>query len=313
MGSVRGPDRRRVISILTDFGTVDGYVAAMKGVILGLNPDATLVDITHQVPPQDVRFGAFVLHTVHRYFPPGTVHLAVVDPGVGTERAGVILDTGSSLFVGPDNGLLSFVLAEGRRMVGQIEDLGSSPSDQSDAGARGGEASSVPRAHGPERAVPLPDGWRAVRIAEPRFWLADVSTTFHGRDIFAPVAAHLALGEPLESFGPPIPVLRSFPIQEPRRLPNGDLEGEVLHVDRFGNLITNLRGESLPRGQVVVELAGRRLQGLRATYAGSSDLVALVGSSGYLEIALPGGSAQAETGAGVGTPVRVAVRRQSSH
>ena len=136
--------------------------------------------------------------------------------------------------------------------------------------------------------MPIPDGWRAVRIAEPRFWLPNPSSTFHGRDIFAPVAAHLSLGEPLESFGPPMEALKAFPIPGVERPPGGELAGEVLHVDRFGNLITNLRAEDLPHGEMVTEIAGHRLQGVRRTYAGATGLVALVGSSGYLEVALPG-------------------------
>ncbi len=250
------------IALLTDFGTGDGYVGAMKGVILGLNPRAPIVDITHEIPRQGVRDAAFVLHTVHRYFPTGTVLLAVVDPGVGSDRAAVVVDTGRAVFVAPDNGLLSFVLAEGR--------------------------GSEPRTQNPEQTVPIPDGWRAVRIAEPRFWLPNPSSTFHGRDIFAPVAAHLSLGEPLESFGPPMEALKAFPIPGVERPPGGELAGEVLHVDHFGNLITNLRAEDLPHGEMVTEIAGHRLQGVRRTYAGATGLVALVGSSGYLEVALPG-------------------------
>ena len=144
-----------------------------------------------------------------------------------------------------------------------------------------------------------------MRIAEPRYWLPNPSSTFHGRDVFAPVAAHLSLGEPVENFGPAMEMLKAFPIPAARRLPSGQVDGEVLHVDRFGNLVTNLRAEDLPEGEMVAEIAGRQIHGLRRTYAGAAGLVALVGSSGYLEIALPGGSAQAEIGRGVGTPVRV--------
>ena len=312
MARRQGSPKDVVIALLTDFGTADGYVGAMKGVILGLNPRACLVDVTHEIPPQDVRGGAFVLHTVHRYFPARTVLLVVVDPGVGTERAAVILDTGPALFVAPDNGLLSFVLAEAKALSPESRVL--------EAGARklktqnpalgtqhSGPSTQDPalRTQNPELSAPLPPGWRAVRIAEPRFWLPNPSTTFHGRDIFAPVAAHLSLGEPVEGFGPAMDTLKAFLVPTPRLLPDGQVEGEVLHVDRFGNLITNLRAEDLPRGEMVVEVAGHRIRGLRPTYAGGVGLVALVGSSGYLEIALPGGSARAEIGQGVGMLVRV--------
>ncbi len=279
MARRQGAGQGAIISLLTDFGTADGYVGAMKGVILGLNPRVTLVDVTHEIPPQEVRDGAFVLHTVHRYFPPRAIHLAVVDPGVGTDRAALIVDTGREMFVLPDNGLLSYLLAEASQS--------SVPSPQS--------------LHG----VPLPEGWRAVRIAESRYWLPNPSTTFHGRDVFAPVAAHLSLGVPLEEFGPAMESLLIFPIPRVQRLDEGELLGSVIHVDRFGNLITNLTARDLPRCPTVVEIAGHQIRGLSRTYAEGAGLVALVGSSGYLEIALPGGSAREAVGLGVATPVRV--------
>lgn len=273
-----------VITLLTDFGTADGYVAAMKGVILSRNPRAVLVDVTHEVGPQDVRGAAFVLHTVHRYFPPRTVHLVVVDPGVGTERAGLILDTGQALYVGPDNGLFSFLLAEERERSGQ------------EVGLREIAHISI---------VEVPPHWRAVLIAESSFWLPEPSNTFHGRDIFAPVAAHLSLGEPVERFGPRLDTLRAFDVPVARKLPDGGVEGAVLHVDRFGNLITSIRGDELPRGSFTTEVAGRHIEGISRTYADGSGLIVLVGSSGYLEVALSGGSAASATGLGVGSPVRV--------
>ena len=276
------------MTLLTDFGTLDGYVAAMKGVILGINPSAALVDVTHDVGPQDVRGAAFVLHTVHRYFPHGTVHLVVVDPGVGTARAGVILDTGDARFVAPDNGVLSYRLAAER---GPAE-RGLAPLD--DAGTV---------------MVPVPRDWCAVRIAESRYWLESPSDTFHGRDIFAPVAAHLSRGEPVERFGPRMDALRCFEIPTVRRVPEGGIEGAVLHVDRFGNLITSVQARDLPKAVSSVEIGGHHIQGLVRTYAEGRGLVALIGSSGYLEVALPGGSAAASTGLGLGAPVRVLSKR----
>jgi S-adenosylmethionine hydrolase len=337
-----------VVSILTDFGTADGYVAAMKGVILGINRKARIVDVTHEVRPQDVWGGAFVLHSVCRYFPPGSVHLAVVDPDVGTDRAGVILDTGEALFVAPDNGLLSFLL-EGARDTeprrhedaegpGVDVGRGALPRRSADAGNAAGNGEGLDRSEdenaGREsrlsplghRALPcdtgegegtrpsthhpspithhsLPPGWRAVRIEEPRYWLPEPSNTFHGRDIFAPVAAHLSLGEPPDSFGPAMDKLVTLPIPRPMRRPDGRVCGAVLHVDRFGNLITNLRGADLPPEPFQIETGAQRISGLIRTYAEGRGLIALIGSSGYLEIARSGGSAHAEVGVGVGAEV----------
>lgn len=277
-----------IVTLLTDFGVQDGYVAAMKGVILGINPSAVLVDVTHEIAPQDVRGGAFVLHTVHRYFPPRTVHLAVVDPEVGTARAGIALDTGEALFVAPDNGLLSYLLAAERAS----SERGPAPLD------------SIGTVQ-----VAVPEGWRAVRLEESRYWLRNPSNTFHGRDVFAPVAAHLSRGEPVDSFGPGLEALRAFEVPVGRRLPGGGIEGVVLHVDRFGNLITSIKAGDLPRGAVTVEIGGHHIQGLARAYAEGRGLVALVGSSGYVEVALPGGSAARFTGLGLDASVRVVPRR----
>ena len=273
-----------IITILTDFGTSDGYVAAMKAVILNVNPKIVLVDVTHEISPQDVRGGAFVLNTVHRFFPPGTIHLAVVDPGVGSNRDAVIVDTGEALYVAPDNGLLSYLLLDKRESAG----YGIAAVDR---------AGTFP--------VEVPQKWRVVRIAEPRYWLPDPSRTFHGRDIFAPVAAYLSLGEPVERFGPRVDTIRSFEVPFARKTPDGAIGGEVIHVDRFGNLITCVREEDLPRGQVVLEVGSYRILGLSQNYSEGHGLTALVGSSGYVEVALPGGSAAGMTGLGAGSPIRV--------
>ncbi len=276
--------------MLTDFGTSDGYVAAMKAVILNINPRVVIVDVTHEIPPQDVRSGAFVLNTVYRYFPPGTIHLMVVDPGVGSERAGVAVDTGEALYVAPDNGLLSYLLADKRAPAAH----GIAPVDV---------AGTFP--------VEVPPHWRTVRLSESRYWLPGHSSTFHGRDIFAPVAAYLSMGEPLERFGPRMETLRSFEVPVARKGPDGAIEGEVVHTDRFGNLITSVREEDLPKGAVVVELGNYRIVGLSNNYSEGRGLTALVGSSGYLEVALPGGSALAMTGLGAGSEVRVEKARLS--
>ena len=265
-----------IITLTTDFGLADGYVAAIKGVILSINPDACLVDISHEVKPQDVAEGAFVLSAAYRYFPPGTVHLAVVDPGVGTQRRAIVLKTPDAFFVAPDNGLVASVL----------EDLAP------ESGASG----------------VLGDGLEAVAITNRRYWRSAVSATFHGRDIFAPVAAHLSLGTPLAEFGVRVSSIVVPPAVPVKRRSDGSLTGRIVHIDRFGNLITNVRAEHLPGASVTVGVGGRTIKGLRGTYAEAEGLIALIGSSGRLEIAVNGGSARTLTGAAVGDEVIVASR-----
>ena len=231
---------RPVITLLTDFGTADGYVGEIKGVLFARVAGASVVDVTHDIPPQDVEAGRLTLARVWRRFPPGTVHLAIVDPGVGGDRRALAVESDERALVGPDNGVLSpALLVAGARAV----------------------------------ALPIPPS---------------ASATFHGRDVFAPAAAELALGRPLEALGTPVhdPVIRRTP--EPHRLPNGGIQGQVISVDRFGNLVTNLVG--IRSG--VVEVSGMTLP-LRRTYAdvARGSLVALIGSSGLIEIALRDGSA----------------------
>jgi S-adenosylmethionine hydrolase len=257
----------RIITLLTDFGLEDGYVAAMKGVIAGIAPDARLVDVSHLVPPQDVAFARFRLLTAAPFFPPGTVHLAVVDPGVGTARRAVAIRGGSgSSFVGPDNGLFSGVL---------------------------------------EADPPV----AAVELSDARFWRTpSPSATFHGRDIFSPVAAHLARGTPLESLGPAIPleglVTLDFPGWE---LVPGGAHGAIQAIDRFGNLISNVPGTVLAdRGPWTASIGGRTLTG-RRTYGDvpAGEALALVGSQGFVEIAVHRGDARKALDAGVRDRVEI--------
>lgn len=271
---------RPVITLTTDFGLADAYVAAMKGVILTLNPDAVILDVSHDVRPQQVRQGAFLLQTTLPYLPPGAVHVAVVDPGVGTERQAVALETAAGRFVGPDNGILSPTLP-----------------DDSREGA--------PESGGP---VALPPGGRAVALTNARYHRQPVSDTFHGRDIFAPAAAHLSLGVPLEELGEPLGELAALPPFRAARLPDGSLAGRVVHVDRFGNVVTDIRGEDLPSISITVILRGVEIEGLERTYATARGFVALVNSAGFLEVALPGADAAQEMGADIGAPVSVRVR-----
>ena len=236
---------RRAITLLTDFGTADGYAAEIKGVLHTHAPEATVLDVSHDVPPQDVESARLALARYWRRFPPGTVHVVVVDPGVGSPRAALAVESDGRLLVGPDNGVLSPAL--------------------------------------------LFTGARVVTLPVP----ASASATFHGRDLFAPAAAALAIGTRIDDLGTPFaePVVRRTP--EPRRLADGGVEGQVITIDRFGNAITNclsLRGGTL-------EVEGRLLP-VRRTYAdvAPGEPVALVGSSGLIEVAVREGSAARELG-----------------
>jgi hypothetical protein len=267
-----------VITLTTDFGTGSPYVAAMKGVILSINPWVTVVDLTHDIRPQDVRQAALVLDDVTGRFPPSSCHVVVVDPGVGTDRAIVYAEIGHRRFVAPDNGVLS-------RLARRIP-----PS-------------------------------RIVRLAEPEYWLKPVSATFHGRDIMAPVAARLfpspftrdaKMRGPLDpqKLGPPLEELVMLDWPEAKASP-GRIDGEILDVDSFGNLITNVEAEVLalvpdPR-HVRVQLGEHEVEGVVSTYGDRPQgaVIALVGSSGRLELAVVGGSAATTLGVGVGHAVAV--------
>lgn len=256
------------IAMLTDFGTRDGYPGIMRGVILGIAPASPIVDLTHEIPPQDIAAGAWVLSTAWRYFPAGSIFLAVVDPGVGSARRAVALRAGGRLFVGPDNGLLSLV-------------TGHAPADE------------------------------VVALDSPRYQLPQPSATFHGRDIFAPAAAHLAAGVPLATLGSPLAPESLVTIALPAPHWEGEtLAGQVLHVDTFGNLITSFAGPladallSLPG--VTFTLGGATISDRAATFATgpAGTPFALRDSSGHLAIAVRNGSASAQLGAARGTEVR---------
>ncbi len=267
---------RAIITLTTDFGTDDAYVAAMKGVILDINPDATIVDICHSVGPQAVGEAAFILSTAYPYFPADTVHVVVVDPGVGGPRRAIIVETEKAIFVAPDNGVLSYVV----------------------------QASATRPISRPGRTR-LPPGLEAFQITNRRFWRQPVSSTFHGRDIFAPVAAHISLGKPLSDLGKPIASVNVFPLPRPERDAGGHLTGHVVHIDRFGNLITDVTADDLPSAGLRIDLAGQQIHSLSRSYEGPGGLVALVGSSGRLEISLPRGSAARHLGARVGDVLHI--------
>ncbi len=271
----------KIITLTTDFGLTDGYVAAMKGVILGINPEAKFVDICHNIKPQNIFQAAFVLSTAYPFFPQKTIHVVVVDPGVGTERRAIILRTPSADFVAPDNGVLSYVIQE---------------------------SSAKPAADNINlQEIELEPGLEAVAITKPQFWRTPVSSTFHGRDLFAPVAALLSLGFPPIDFGEAITSLTMLPLPQAYRRLDGSLVGHILHIDNFGNLITNIKGSDLlPAKQpITVEIGNHVISGLSRTYAEGQGLLTLIGSSGYLEVSLKGGSASAFLDAEVGSEVRL--------
>ncbi len=266
-----------IITLTTDFGLADGYVAAMKGVVLGINPEARLVDICHSVRPQNVSQAAFVLSTVYEFFPQRTIHLVVVDPGVGTGRRAIILRTPKADFVAPDNGVLSYVIRQSSVKPVDINQLELGP------------------------------GLESVAITNSQFWRSPVSATFHGRDIFAPVAAHLSLGLPLADFGESITSLMVLPLPHPYQAPDGTLVGHVRHIDNFGNLITNIKGSDLPQKAqtLAIEVGNKVIPGLSLTYGTGEELLALIGSSGYLEISLKEGDASHFLKAEVGAEVKI--------
>ena len=256
------------ITLTTDFGPGSLYTAAMKGVILSIDPAANVVDISHSIPPQDVRQGAVVLEDATVWFPEGTVHVAVVDPGVGTERAIVYARIGSQHYVVPDNGLLSRLAT---------------------------------------RTPPS----KIIRLNKPEYWLDKVSATFHGRDIMAPVAARLGLGLDPGLLGPTIDKLSG--LHWPKvRMTSNKIEGVVLQIDSFGNLVTNIGAEMLagrPTDERVCIVCNiYETWGIFHTYADhpGGTFVALIGSSGRLELAVVGDNAADMLGIEVGTPVIVA-------
>ena len=270
-----------IVTLTTDFGLTDAYVAAMKGVMLGINPEVKIIDICHTIKPQNIPQAAFVLGTTYQFFPRKTIHVVVVDPGVGTERRAIILKTPSADFVAPDNGALSYVI------------------QQSSTKLAGDKVNRQYVELGPEL--------EAIIITKPQFWRSPVSSTFHGRDIFAPVAAHLSLGLSPTDFGEATDSVVMLPLPCPYQAPNGSLVGHILHIDNFGNLITNIKSADLPQTKeaITIEVGNQLISGLSRTYAEGSGLLALIGSSGYLEVSLKEGSACACLKAEVGDEVKV--------
>jgi S-adenosylmethionine hydrolase len=236
-----------IITLLTDFGTADYFVAAMKAVILSVNPHARIVDITHEVAPQDVQEAAFTLLAAYLTFPKGTIHVAVVDPGVGSARSPIVIDAAHQLFVGPDNGIFSYVC---------------------------------------ERDVPS----QIFRITNREFFRQPVSSTFHGRDIFAPVAAALSMGVSPEQLGAPHDGCVRLESLEPKPLKKGGFKAHLLHIDRFGNCVTNITRKHLPNNNAVLAINGKKIDCFKDYFAAEElkkkkRLFAIWGSAGFLEIA----------------------------
>jgi len=261
-----------VITLTTDFGSSDHYVAAVKGVILSINPDATIVDLSHGVEPQRIEQAAFILSCALPYFPRGSIHVVVVDPEVGTQRRALALCTDEGVFIGPDNGVLSPAFSDDER-----------------EGTYDGTA-----------VIPLTAGKQAHLLTNPRFQLSPPSATFHARDIFAPAAAYISLGAKPSDLGPSEQQATALPPFRAVSGKDGTLVGRIIHIDRFGTAITTLRREQLSVPEVVIDIAGRRIQGLCRSYADRGGLVALIGSSGFLEVAVNGASAAASLGLQVG-------------
>jgi S-adenosylmethionine hydrolase len=259
-------DRNRIITLITDFGTQDSYVGAMKGMILNVNPSATIIDISHEIEPQNIHQAAYILKTTCHYYPDDTIHLIVVDPGVGTDRKAVILQTPEAFFIAPDNGILSYV------MDNVVE---------------------------------------AVSITNPQYWASSISPTFHGRDIFAPVAAHLSLGTPLREFGETFSTLVQLPESNPVSEADGSIIGHVIHIDRFGNLITDIHRSHIST-DITIKIKGHCIDRLSSTYAESNDLLALIGSDEHLEIGLKNGNAAAFLGLKYGEEIKINASRKAS-
>lgn len=273
-----GPRPNGIVTLLTDFGTGGVFAGIMKGVLLRVNPLARLVDLTHEIPPHDVLAGALLLRSAVRYFPAGTVHLAVVDPGVGGTRRALALAAGDALLVGPDNGLLSLA-----------------------ANALG-----ISRAH----AIDI------AKLAARKFSGGPISQTFHGRDVFAPVAAQLSMGVPLASVGPAVENLEELRLPVCRAGARA-ITGQVIHVDRFGNLITNVALSDLRQlggfseDSVYVSIHGERIDGIVPAYATVPEgaLLAIIGSWELLEIAVRNGNAAHRFGVTRGARVRIGAIR----
>jgi S-adenosyl-L-methionine hydrolase (adenosine-forming) len=257
---------KSIITLTTDFGSQDGYIGAVKGVILSINPKAEIVDISHQIPAHNVLAGAFCLLNSGTFFPEGTIHVAVVDPGVGGKRKGILIQTERYFLIGPDNGIFSLLL--------RTENVK-----------------------------------RIINLANPKYFLGKFSATFQGRDIFAPVAAYLSLGVEPDEFGPTLPEIArlSLPSIEKRR---GKIIGRIIHVDNFGNLVSNVTAQELSKiKNFKIKIKNRIISRLSKTYSevGKGKILAHQGSSGFLEIGIREGNARLKLDAKIGDQIEIKI------
>jgi S-adenosylmethionine hydrolase len=262
---------RRIVTLLTDFGSRDAFVGVMKGVMLGIDPALTFVDLSHEIPPQDIFAGALLLRGATPFFPPGTIHLAVVDPGVGSSRRPLLVETRDAIFIGPDNGLLSL-------------------------------------------AAPMNSLVRIIHLTNAQFFLPRRSHTFHGRDVFAPVAAHVAHGVAPLRCGVAVPTMEQLSLPPVARQPNG-LVGRVIYIDHFGNVVTNIAEADLrpfSKESLLVSINPVQIDGVNATYAAVEidAPVAVINSWGMLEVAVRNGSAAQRFAVQVGQRVQCVVTEE---
>lgn len=257
------------VTLTTDFGHFDGFVACVKGVILSYAPKVSIFDISHEVKPFDVQSTAWIIHNTYSYFPKGTIHVVVVDPGVGTCRRPLLLVSKDHIFIGPDNGVFSYVLEDKEK-------------------------------------------WQAFILNNPEYYLQEPSATFHGRDIFAPVAGHIATGVAPNLIGAPIDLdtLVRFSVSEPL-ITDQSVIGEITYIDRFGNLITNIDAASVKQDSPVF-INGKSVGTIATTYGSVKvgQITALIGSHGYVEIGVNGGRGDLALGVGLGAQVLVQVADQ---
>lgn len=256
-----------IITLLTDFGLEDVYVGIMKGVIAGIHPQAHIIDLTHQIPPQNIALGSFQLGNAYQHFPPGTIHVAVVDPGVGSHRRAIAIQMPSSILIGPDNGLFSHVLM-------------------------------------------YDDAIAVVELTNSQYWYSkQPSNTFHGRDIFAPAAAYLAQGLSLQALGPTLPIssLATLPNLYTWKPTHNGGTGNIQAIDYFGNMITNVPASEIQNSSWSLQIGQHRIHSATsyATAADHPTLKALIGSHGWLEIALSKGSAHQTLNSKVGDQVQL--------
>lgn len=261
--------KRPVITLTTDFGTKDPFAGQMKGVILGINPDAEIVDITHEISPHSIIEGALVTGLSYNYFPTGSIHLAVIDPGVGSERRPIILSAGDRYFIGPDNGVFSMIY---KREKGSF---------------------------------------RVIHAIEERYFLSNRSSTFHGRDVFAPLAGWLSRGKEIEEFGKEISDYRTLNLPEASLTPSGTLKGKVIMIDRFGNASTNITSDLIEEtfnkdGNIILQARAGEAPLKRYYYEPEGEgLYCIINSFGLLELFVKEGSATERFNISIGDPVEV--------